>query len=67
MKDFEDFKKYMRSDGSHVHEEIVKEVNSLVEKANINDPIEELEFHRRAWVEVGFMKLLEHYHNWVNS
>lgn len=67
MKNFEDFKKYMHSDGSCAHEEIVKEVNSLVEKANIKDPIEEHEFYRRAWVEVGFMKLLEHYHNWIDS
>ncbi len=67
MKDFEDFKKYMNSYGSYVHDEIVNEVNALAVKANINDPIEEHEFFRRAWVEVGFMKLIEQYHNWLNS
>ena len=36
-------------------------------KANIKDPLEEHEFFRRAWVEVGFMKLIEQYHNWLNS
>lgn len=67
MKDFEDFKKYMHGDGSCVHEEIVKEVNLLIEKAKIKDSIEEHEFFRRAWVEVGFMKMLEHYHKWLNN
>lgn len=67
MKNFEDFKKYMHSDGSCVHDEIVNEVNSLVEKANIEDVIEEHEFFRRLWVEVGFMKMLEHYHKWLTT
>jgi len=67
MKNFEDFKKYMHTNGSSVHNEIVNEVNALVEKANIEDVIEEHEFFRRAWVEIGFMKMLEHYHNWLNS
>lgn len=67
MKNFEEFKNYMHSDGSCVHDEIVKEVNTLVEKANIEDALEEHEFYRRAWVEVGFMKMIEQYHNWLNS
>ncbi len=67
MKDFEDFKKYMHSDGSFIHDEIANEVNALAVKANIKDPLEEHEFFRRAWVEVGFMKLIEQYHNWLNS
>lgn len=67
MKDFEDFKKYMYTDGACVHDEIVNEVNDMIKKANIEDPIEEHEAFRRAWVEVGFMKMLEHYHKWLNT
>lgn len=67
MKDFKDFENYMHADGHCVHDEIVLEVKSRVERANIEDPIEEHEFYRRAWVEIGFMKMIEHYHNWLNS
>lgn len=67
MKDFSDFKAYMRGDGSKIHEEIVFAVNEAVDKAKIEDPGEELEFHRRAWVEIGTMKILEAYHNWLHQ
>lgn len=33
----------------------------------IKDIGEEHEFYRRAWVEIGIMEMLEHYHNWLNS
>lgn len=67
MKNFDDFKNFMRTDGAVVHNEIVTEVNSLVEKANISDPIEEQVFYYRAFSEVSVMKVLELYHEWVNK
>lgn len=67
MKNFEDFKNYMHSDGSCVHDEIVAEVNRLVEKANISDPIEEQVFYYRTFSEVSVMKVLELYHEWANK
>lgn len=67
MKSFSEFETYMHNDGKSVHDEIVNEVNSLVKKANIENKFEEHEFYRRAWVEVGFMKMLKLYHEWLNS
>lgn len=67
MKSFEDFKTYMKTDGAVVHDEIVAEVNCLVEKANISDPIEEQVFYNRAFSETSVMKVLERYHEWLNK
>lgn len=69
MKDFEDFKAYMREHGQEVHEDIVRTVNEAVEKCNFSDEefMARTEMHRRSWVELGFMKMIEQYHNWLNS
>lgn len=40
---------------------------SATEKQNFTDIAEEYEFIRRAWVEIGIMEMLEHYHNWLNQ
>lgn len=67
MKDFEDFKKYINQNGQAIHNDIVNSVNSKIESLNISDNLDEHEAYRRAWVEIGFMKLIEQYHNWLNS
>lgn len=67
MKNFEDFEKFMRSDGKHIHDEIVSEVKSLVEKANIQDEIEEQVFYYRTFSEISAMKILKCYHHWLNN
>lgn len=67
MKDFEDFKSYMREHAQEVHEDIVCTVNKGIENLKLTDAAEEHEAFRRAWVECGFMKLIEQYHNWLNS
>lgn len=67
MKDFQDFKNYMHADGSYVHDEIVAEVNRLIEKAKISDPIEEQVFYYRAFSETSVMKVLERYHEWLGK
>ena len=67
MKDFNDFKVYVRDNGREIHDSIVAAVNASTQKQQFSDPGEEMEFHTRAWVELGFMELLEHYHNWLNS
>lgn len=67
MKSFEDFKTYMKTDSAVVHEEIVAEVNKVVQKANISEPIEEQVFYYRAFSEISVMKILERYHEWLNK
>lgn len=67
MKDFENFKNYMREHQEEVHEDIVQSVNNLIDSRDYSDIGEKHEDYRRAWVETGFMKLIEQYHNWLNS
>lgn len=67
MKDFEDFKNYMCEHQEEVHKDIVQSVNKLIDSREYSDIGEEHEDYRRAWVETGFMKLIEQYHNWLNS
>lgn len=67
MKSFEDFENYMRTNGQQIHDEIFESVSKSVEKASIEDKGEEFEFYRRAWVEIGCMKILKHYHEWLNK
>lgn len=67
MKNFEDFKAYMDEHAQEVHEDIVQTVNKLIDSTDHSDIGEKHEDYRRAWVETGFMKLIEQYHNWLNS
>lgn len=67
MKSFEEFKEYIKSNGNSIHADIVYAVNNAADKAQFESPVEEQEFLRRAWVEIGFMKMLEAYHNWLHS
>lgn len=68
MKDFKDFKAYMSEHSQAIHEDIVQSVVKFIEKTDYSDdPGAENEDYRRAWVEIGFMKMLEQYHNWLNS
>lgn len=67
MKDFKDFKKFMNTDGAIVHDEIVAEVNRIVKKADIKDPVEGNVFYYRTFSEISVMKILEKYHDWVNK
>ena len=67
MKEFNDFKEYISQNAQTVHDDIVHSVNDKVKSLDISDPFEEHETYRRAWVEIGFMKMIEQYHNWLNS
>lgn len=69
MKDFNDFRQFMKQNGQAIHEDIVHSVNKSVEEMNFSDDEigMEHETYRRAWVEIGIMRVLEQYHNWVNS
>ncbi len=67
MKDFEDFKKYISQNEQAIQSDIVNAVNSKIESLEFLDGADEHETYRRAWVEIGFMKLIEQYHNWLNS
>lgn len=63
MKNFEDFKAFVSSNSNEIHSSIHQKVMSATEKQNFADIAEEHEFIRRAWVEIGIMEMLEHYHN----
>lgn len=67
MKNFDDFKKYVKENGDTIHSTIHQRVLSAVDAQNFDDIGKEHEFYRRAWVELGIMEMLEHYHNWLNS
>ena len=67
MKDFKDFEKFIHTDGKHLHEEIVSEVNTIVQKADIKDKIEEQVFYYRTFSEISAMKTLKYYHEWLNK
>lgn len=68
MKDFEDFKSYMREHEREVHDDIIRTVNEIITSRDYSsNALYQHEDYRRAWVEVGFMKMIEKYHNWINS
>lgn len=67
MKDFEDFIKYVHENGNEIHSSIHQNVLTAINKQHFEDIGEEQEFYHRAWVEIGIMEMLEHYHNWLNS
>lgn len=67
MKNFNEFVEYIHGDGKTVHDEIVAEVNQLVEKAKIENPIEEQVFYYRTFSEISTLKMLEKYHQWINT
>lgn len=67
MKDFEDFKTFVSQNGSEIHSSIHQKVMSATEQKKFTDIGEKHEFIRRAWVEIGIMEMLEHYHNWLNQ
>ena len=66
MKNFDDFKNYVNQNGQEIHSAIHQKVIESANKHNFDDIGEEHEFIRRAWVEIGIMEMLEHYHNWLN-
>lgn len=67
MKDFNDFKKFVNENGVNIHSSIHQKVMKSVNSNNFTDEGEKHEFIRRAWVEIGVMEMLEHYHNWLNN
>ena len=67
MKNFDDFKKHVNANGKEIHSAIHQSVLNAVDKQDFDDIGEEHEFYLHAWVEIGIMEILEHYHNWLNS
>lgn len=67
MKDFEDFKSYVRENNQEIHSSIHQRVLNALDSENFDDIGEKHEFYRYAWVELGIMVMLEHYHNWLKS
>lgn len=67
MKDFNDFKKFVNENGANIHSSIHQKVMKSADSNNFADEGEKHEFIRRAWVEIGVMEMLEHYHNWLNN
>lgn len=67
MKDFSDFKSYVSNHSDEIHFSIHQKVLNVVNEKTFCEAGEEHEFYRRAWVEIGIMEMLEHYHNWLSS
>lgn len=67
MKDFNDFKKFVNENSANIHFSIHQKVMKSADSNNFTDEGEKHEFIRRAWVEIGVMEMLEHYHNWLNN
>lgn len=67
MKSFEEFENYMKTTWKSTHDEIILSVDKLVQDANIEDTDELEEFYHRALVEVGCMKILKQYHDWLTK
>lgn len=67
MKDFNGFKSYVSNHSNEIHSSIHQKVLNAVSEKTFCEVGEENEFYRRAWVEIGIMEMLEHYHNWLNS
>lgn len=67
MKDFKNFKSHVSEHRQEIHSSIHQRVLNAMDNQNFYDIGEEHEFYRRAWVEIGVMEMLEHYHNWLNS
>lgn len=67
MKNFDDFRKYVLENGTEIHNSIHDKVLTSLSRQNFDDIGEEHEFYRYAWVEIGIMEMLEHYHNWLNK
>ncbi len=68
MKDFQEFKNYIAENSQTIHDDIVHTVADQIKSMDFdNDPGMKHETYRRAWVEIGFMKLIEYYHEWLHS
>lgn len=67
MKNFDNFKSFVYENSSAIHSSIHKKVIDAQSKHTFNDIGDEHEFHRRAYVQIGILEMLEHYHNWLNS
>ena len=63
MKDFEDFKEYMKENG----EEIAKVIQKKTDKFIKDNNAENLIIYSNTYTQIALMTMLENYHNWLNS
>lgn len=63
VKNFDNFREYMSENSS----EIANEIQNKVDKYLSENNIENLILYTNAYTQVAIMKMLEEYHNWLNS
>lgn len=63
MKDFNDFRKYMKSNGNRISAEVQSKTEEFISKNQVGDIITV----SNAYTQIAIMKMLEEYHNWLNS
>lgn len=63
MKNFEDFKEYMRENGS----DIAKTIQDKTDKYIKDNNAENLIIYSNTYTQIAIMEMLEHYHKWLNG
>lgn len=63
MKNFDDFKEYMKENGS----DIAKTIQDKTDRFIDNNNAENLITYSNTYTQIALMEMLEHYHNWLNN
>lgn len=63
MKNFSDFKEYVRKNDSEISKTIQNKTDNFVEKFDAENLIS----YNNTYTQVAIMTMLEHYHDWLNS
>lgn len=63
MKDFNSFREHMAECGSDIASEIQDKVDKYISENDMKNLI----LYSNTYTQVAIMKMLEEYHNWLNS
>lgn len=61
MKDFNDFREYIKINGDNIADEIQLKTDKFIDENQINNIITA----DKTYTQIAIMKLLEEYHNWL--
>ena len=61
MKDFEDFRNFIKENGNTIDSEIESIIKPIV------DDSKNLYIESKAYTQIAILKILEKYHQWLNS
>lgn len=63
MKDFNNFREYMKQNGSRIADEIQSKTDSFIDENGIDN----IMTADNTYTQIAIMKMLEEYHNWLNK